>query len=335
MNAETTQHTGGPWRNAIDVHHHILPQSYFERLRDVGVREIVLPHVDRPVWSAEASLAMMDRHGIRAAVVSLWPGVPALDRDAAARFARESNQFLADFVAERPERFGAFAVLPFPHLDAVLAELEYCLDVLGLDGVGLITNYSGVYVGDRALDPFLAEAQRRSVPLFVHPALPPSSGQPDFGLPGSLYEFPFDTVRLAAQLLYNQTLERFPNLRMILSHGGGGISHYAGRLTYGPQISRCLADRLPADPIGDLRRLYLDVAMSGDPHSLAGLRSFADTGRLLVGTDFPLMPDTFSADDARSFLDHGNFTADERIRIDHLNAEDLFPRFKTSEKQSE
>ncbi|MFI6168327.1 amidohydrolase family protein [Nocardia sp. NPDC051052] len=330
MNAETTQSAGTPWRDAIDVHHHILPKFYFDLLREVGVRDIVLSHVDRPVWSVEASLAMMNRQGIRAAVVSLWPGVPALDRTSAMRFARRTNQFLADFVAQRPERFGAFAVLPFPHLDAVLEELEYCVEVLGLDGVGLITNYNGIYLGDRALDPFLAEAERRAVPLFVHPALPPSSGQPDFGLPGSLYEFPFDTVRLAAQLLYNRTLERFPALRMILSHGGGGISQYAGRLTYGPQISRSLADRLSADPIGDLRRLYLDAAMSGDPHSLAGLRSFARSDRILVGTDFPLMPDSFSSNDGRSFLDNGAFAEDERLRIDHLNAEELFPRFKSS-----
>ena len=55
-----------------------------------------------------------------------------------------------------------------------------------------------------------------------------------FGLPLSLYEFPFETVRLVAQLLYNGTLERFPELRIILPHGGGGVTYYADRLTYGP-----------------------------------------------------------------------------------------------------
>ena len=322
---------GTPWMNAIDVHHHIIPDGYTAELRELGGAP-VLSGVDRPVWSAAGSLAMMDRHGIAAAVVSLWPGVPALERSRSRAFARRWNEYLATFVAAGDGRFGAFAVLPFPHLDDCLTEFAYAIDVLGLDGLGLLTNYDGLYVGDRRLDELLAEAERRRTPVFVHPGVPPSTGQPTFDLPLSLYEFPFETVRLAAQLLYNGTLERFPDLPLILPHGGGGVSYYADRLSYGPIINGELAARLPADPLGTLRRLHFDVAMSGGRHALASLRHFADPARILVGSDYPFMPESFGATNGRAVARFADFTPAEWTAVNRANAERLFPRFQPSER---
>ncbi|MEC7057225.1 amidohydrolase family protein [Streptomyces violaceochromogenes] len=313
-----------PWSNAIDVHHHIIPDLYVEELRKIGFAS-VLPGVDKPEWRVETSLSMMDRQGIRAAVVNVWPGVPAVDAVTGARFARRVNEHLAELVAAHPGRLGAFAVLPLPHLDASLEELAYSADVLGLDGAGLVTNYGGVYVGDLSLDAFHAEAARREIPLFVHPTAPPVD-QPAFGLPVSLCEFPFETVRLTAQLLYNRTLDRHPGLRMILSHGGGGMAYYAARLACGPLIRADLAERLPADPIAYLRRLYSDTAMIGDPHAFPAVRSLASPYRILVGSDFPFMPESFSGQGSRYIADHGGFSAEELERIETGNASDLFPR---------
>ncbi|MGN2637035.1 amidohydrolase family protein [Nocardia takedensis] len=318
--------SGTPWHTAIDVHHHILPDYYLSALAELGVPSL-LPNVDRPTWTVESSLAMMDRQGIRAAVVSVWPGVPDLPAAEAGRFARRINRWFAEFVAQHDDRFGAFAILPFPHVDEVLTEFEYAIDVLGLDGVGLITNYRGLYVADRVLDPFHAEAARRGTPLFVHPTAPACTGQPNFGLPISLYEFPFETVRLGAQLIYEKTLERHPGLRMILSHGGGGLAYYAGRLTYGPLINAALADRIDDDPIGSLRGLYYDVAMGGDEFALASFRKFADPARILVGTDFPLMPESFSAENGKALLALGGFDDADTAMLNYANAEKLFPRF--------
>ncbi|MGK7235806.1 amidohydrolase family protein [Streptomyces hygroscopicus] len=325
MGTSNSASAGPPWSNAIDVHHHIIPDFYVEELRKLGFAS-TLPGVDKPEWKIETSLSMMDRQGIRAAVVNVWPGVPAVDAATGARFARRVNEFLAELVAAHPGRLGAFAVLPLPHVDAALDELAYSMDVLGLDGVGLVTNYGGVYVGDRSLDAFHAEAARRGTPLFVHPTAP-TAEQPTFGLPVSLCEFPFETVRLASQLLYNRTLERHPGLRVILSHGGGGVAYYAARLACGPLIRADLAERLPADPIGSLRRLYGDTAMIGDPHAFASVRSFAAADRILVGSDFPFMPESFSAENCRYVVDHGGFSPDDLARIESGNASHLFPRF--------
>jgi hypothetical protein len=145
-------------------------------------------------------------------------------------------------------------------------------------------------------------------------------------VPAPWYEFPFETVRVAAQLLCNRTLETFPELSVILPHGGGGLPSLAGRLAAGALISPALAARLPKDPMGSLRRLYLDIAMTGDPHALAALRSFSPVSRLLVGSDFPLMPEAATLGTGHRVLAHGKFDAEERLLLDHRNAEGLFPR---------
>lgn len=322
--------TGLPWVDAIDVHHHVIPPFYVDELRKMGATA-VLGGVDRPAWSVSDSLEMMDRQGIRAAVVSLWPGVPPVDRTRAVAFARRLNEYLAEIVAAGDGRFGAFAVLPFPYIDECVTELAFALDVLRLDGIGLLTNYGGLYVADHLVDPVLAEAALRRAPVFVHPAVPPSTGQPTFDLPLPLYEFPFETVRLAAQLLYNGTLTRFPDLPVILPHGGGGVSYYAERLTYGPVINAGLAARLPDDPLTVLRGLYFDVAMCGEQASTS-LRSFAGADRILVGSDHPFMPASFSAANGHRVADRCAFSAAEWASVNRGNAERLFPRFRSTER---
>ncbi len=160
---------------------------------------LLFPGVDYPAWDVQTTLAMMDRQGIATAIVSISePGVyfgnVALARD----LARQINEFSARLVADHPQRFGAFAVLPLPDGNAALRELEYALDTLKLDGIGLLTNYRGTYLGDDALDALFAELNRRQVVAFIHPSTPPSKDQPTFGLPPSLYEFTFDTTRTAS-----------------------------------------------------------------------------------------------------------------------------------------
>jgi len=319
-------HAGPPWQDAIDVHHHVIPEFYGAALEELGFAT-TLPGVEPPRWDVDLSLEAMDRQGIRAAVVSVWPGVPQAERAPAVALARRVNEWMADLVRQHPQRIGAYAILPLPHVDAALEELTYALDVLGLDGIGMVTNVGGTYVADTAFEPVLEELGRRGTPIFVHPAASPAlPHQPNFGLPGSLYEFPFETVRLAAQMLYNRTLERYPGLRWILSHGGGGIPYMAERLTYGPIIDPALAERASADPIAALRRIHYDIAMTGNRYSLPSLRALVPADRILIGTDFPFMPEWTSDENARQFQEHGGFSADELSQVDHRNAEALFPR---------
>jgi predicted TIM-barrel fold metal-dependent hydrolase len=312
---------------AIDVHHHAIPAGYREALGRAGLIDPI-PGVDYPAWSAEQTLDMMDRRGIGVAMLSITePGVHFADGAVAQRLARDVNEFYADLIRELPHRFGAYAALPLPDVDAALEELAYAIDVLGLDGVGLMTNYRGIYVGDERLEPLLAEIDRRGLPVFVHPASPPSNNN-GFGLPVSLYEFTFDTTRMVAQLLYGGTLDRHPGLRMILCHAGGAIPFLAQRLTYGPTITSALAGRPPRDAIASLERLYYDTAMSASRYALPSLRALVDTSHILFGTDYPFMPEDTTVETLTGLAQFDGFSTADRTAIARENALALFPRLR-------
>lgn len=282
----------------IDVHHHVIPDVYLRAMNRAGVSDPI-KGVAYPTWSAEKDLDLMDRYGIRAAVVSITaPGVSFVDGADAARVARETNAAMAQLISDHPGRYGAFALVPLPDADAALREIDYALDVLGLDGVGLFTNHRGTYLGDPHFDRILAALAERDALTHVHPNVPAATDQPGFGLPPSLYEFPFDTTRMVANLLYSGTLDRYPQLRMILSHAGGAVPFLAHRLTYAATINPQLRDQEPRDLFASVRNLYYDTAMSANPATLAALTAVADTSHILFGTDYPFMPESTTAETA-------------------------------------
>jgi predicted TIM-barrel fold metal-dependent hydrolase len=231
---------------------------------------------------------------------------------------------MAELVAAHPGRFGGFAAMPLPDVDAALAEIDYALDTLGLDGVGLFTNYGHTYLGDPAFEPVLAELERRGVVAFVHPAAPADPSPVD--LPASVCEFPFATTRMVGQLLYNRVFERYPGLRLILPHAGGTVPYLAERLTFAPVIRPSMEDTAPADPLGSLRTQYYDLAMSGNSCTLPALRAFVGSSQILVGTDFPFMPAWSSTHNGEQLLSSGGFTDAELSFVVRQNAEALFPR---------
>lgn len=308
----------------IDVHHHVIPAAYRAEMARAGVVEPIAG-VAYPEWDLHADLDLMDRHGIESAVVSVTaPGVGFTAGPAASRIARATNEFMAGLIADHPTRFGAFALVPLPDVDAALREIDYALEVLGLDGVGLFTNHRGVYLGDPAFDRIFARLSEAGVLVHVHPAVPAATGQPGFGLPPSLYEFTFDTTRAVANLLYSGTLDRHPGLRMILSHAGGTVPYLANRLTYAATINPRLAPREPHDLIASLRRLYYDVAMSANPHTLAALTSLIDTRQILFGTDYPFMPESTTQQTVTGVEEF--FPGESRTLIERDNALRLLPR---------
>ncbi len=306
----------------IDVHHHAIPPSYGQALRG----NVPIPNVDYPTWTPEDSLEVMDATGIAASVLSIT--APGLcfnrDPDFGRRMAREVNEYYAELIERHPGRFGAFALLPLPHIEAARDELAYAIDNLGLDGVGLLTSYHDRYLGAPEFEPLLAEIAERGIPVHVHPMIPPAADVVNFDLPPSLYDFTFETTRTVVSLLFNGVLDRLPDLRMILSHAGGTIPFLAKRLTYGPTIGAYLKDRQPKDLIGSLRGLYYDIAMSANEFTLPALDSLVDADHVLFGSDFPFMPDTHTKENIAGFENYPGWNAEQRRLIGRDNALRLF-----------
>lgn len=315
-----------PYR--IDVHHHVIPPFYVEVLRQEGITEAV-PGVSFPNWNIDDMITMLDQQGIAAAIVSISePGIYFGEKVKAQALAHRVNTFLAELVQSHHTRLGAFAILPLPDTDAALKELEYALDILKLDGIGLLTNYRGTYLGSPIFDPLFAELNRRRIPAFIHPSTPPSKDQPHFGLPAPLYEFPFDTTRAVANLLYSGAMERYPMLRLILSHAGGTVPFLAKRLTTGAMLAQ-LSDRTPEHLLALLKRFYYDVAMSISPYSLPSLQALADPSHILYGSDYPFVPVDAIARDIKELHDYDGFDRQEIHLVERENALLLFPRLRS------
>jgi predicted TIM-barrel fold metal-dependent hydrolase len=311
-------------RGLVDVHHHALPPLYLDALRELGVNAPV-KGASFPPWNPQASLATMSAAGIDTAVLSVSaPGLGVVSGAAAGTLARRVNEYLAEVVAADPRRFGAFALMPMDDPDSALAEVAYALDELALDGVGLFTSAHGSYLGDPLLEPVLAELARRRVPVFVHPSVAP--GAPSFGLPASVIEFPIETTRMVANLLFSGTLDRHPDLVLILSHAGGTVPYLAQRMTHAPTINPALAGKPPAELLGSLRRLHFDVAMSATPEQLDCLTAVVGVERVLFGSDFPFMPSEQAVENAAGLRAHDRLGAVGLERIAQQTALGLFPR---------
>jgi predicted TIM-barrel fold metal-dependent hydrolase len=238
--------TGNPDTSlTIDTHHHILPDFFWQETENAHAPVGGLAPLQ---WSKEASISFMDDAGIDVAVVSLsTPGVHTGDSAKARALARRCNEFSAELVRSQPDRFGGFACLPLPDVDASLEELSYAIDVLGLDGFVLFTNSNGVYLGDPVLEPVFEELERRKTVVYVHPNPSPDAVAHALGLPDNLLDFPTDTNRAVAQMHYTNRFALTPNVKYIFSHAGGSIPTlpHASRSSMRWDLSRAASSEAP------------------------------------------------------------------------------------------
>lgn len=299
----------------IDVHQHLLPPEFLLALERRGLLQRWAP----VTWTADGALAMMDEHEIATGILSLSAPGPHLGDDVDGRkLARAINEHQAALVQRRPDRFGMFACVPLPDIDGTLETIAYAYDHLSTDGVILLANTNGIYLGDPVFDPVMEELNRRHAVILVHPT--ELVGPPAKGVRPSAVDFLLDTTRAAISLVNNGIPRRFPNLRMILSHAGGFVPYAAYRIANQSNVpdSAVMLDALSS--------FYFDLALSASPTVLPSLLPFAKPGRVLFGSDWPYC---FSKT-VGVFTDHldryaGLDTAARRA-INRGNAEALFPR---------
>ena len=213
----------------------------------------------------------MEATGIAAAVLSVSsPGVHFGDDAAARRIARQVNEAGARTVQDHPRRFGLFASLPLPDVEGSLAEIEYAFDTLQADGVVLLTNARGTYLGDRALDPVFAELNQRGAVLFMHPTSPfcPVCHGSSLDFPRPMLEFMFESTRAVTNLMLSGTLDRFPDIKLIVPHAGSALPVLAERIG---SIAGALRPETGSRTtvLQQLRRLYYDPRRVSCAHPAA------------------------------------------------------------------
>jgi len=308
----------------IDVHHHVLPEFYKDAQRAAGITGTA--YRGFPDWTPEKSLAVLESHRVATAMLSFSsPGIYFGDAARTRELARQCNDYLARLMADHPGRFGGFACLPLPDIEGALAELDRALDVLKLDGVTLLTSVDGRYHGHPDFEPLYEALNRRKAVAFIHPCYPPGSEAQGWDIPRMIVDYPFETTRVATNLILNGVMERLPDIRFILSHAGGTLPFLAHRMSIFDRMT-AKSDNYPDGAIAYMKRFWYDTALSGASVPMAALRGLVAPSRILFGTDYPYISEDVVAAETAGFDAHHGLDGAGLQLVERGNAEALFPR---------
>ena len=305
----------------IDLHHHFLPQRYMAE--EQKRTSVMHGNTNMLGWTAEHSLAEMDKAGIDFAFASsstpgVWYGDVALGR----RLAREWNESAAEVIRQYPTRFGLFAPIPLPDTDGSLAEIDYALGTLKADGIGLLANYEGKWLGDPSFTPVLEELNRRKAIVYVHPTFTPCCTQTVPGLNMQTLEFPFETTRTIVSLVTSGTTTRLPDIRWIFAHNGGATPMLIGRIE--ELGHRAIGKNFPAGMRAELKKFYYDTASAWNDGAMAALLNIVSPSHVMFGSDYPFLP----AVEAAKKMSKVDLPRAIHAQIDRENALKLFPRLR-------
>jgi predicted TIM-barrel fold metal-dependent hydrolase len=267
----------------IDVHHHFSSPGFIAEITGRKTGQVPLMRL-----TAQKSIEDMDKGGVATSIVSISePSVFFGNYDAARALARETNDFGARLMAEYPGRFGLFGTVPLPDVDGTLHEIEYVLDTLKADGICMMTDYEGKFLGDPAFMPVMEELNRRKALVFVHPTAAACCMNliPDVA-PGVI-EYGTDTTRAILGILCSGQAVRFPDIKFIWSHAGGSAPFFAGRIEGGLPRLKDHKTRLPNGAIHEMNKFYYDVAGAANRGAIVSLMELVAATQVLFGTDYP------------------------------------------------
>lgn len=304
----------------IDVHHHLSPPPWVDALKKAGLDT---PPVTS--WTPQRSLDDMDRGRVAISILSAQtPGVGFLGPQEAAAVARASNEYAKMLAADYPGRFGTFALLPMPHVDETLREIEYALDTLKADGVGFMTSYGDKFLGDAAFAPVMDELHRRKATAYTHPNNP-ACCQNLAGVPPVIIEWGTDTTRTIASLIFSGTSARCRDVNFILSHGGGTITSLTDRFSVQLLMNPKYKSFTREGVMAELARFYYDTAQAANPIAMASLTKMVTVSQIVFGSDYPYRT---GAEHAKGLAEI--FGPEDLRKIDRENALKLVPRWRAA-----
>lgn len=271
----------------VDFQHHLVPSHLAKKLgfyseKVVSGKEGGIPKLTMhsKLYDPEAQLRDMDEAGVDVAVLSCVVGW-----DAPLEQCKIINEEFAKLQRSYPGRFVGLAHAPVLEGKRALAELDRAIRELGLHGVTITSQVDGLPLDARQLYDFYDKAIELDASIFVHPALIPKGYDlvKDYDLARILGR-ELDLAVAATRLVAGGILERFPNLKFVIGHFGGGIAAVKERLI--AKGYRFGTLERPFEEYFD--KLYFDLA--GFEGGLAALRCGLlgiKPERLVFATDYP------------------------------------------------
>jgi aminocarboxymuconate-semialdehyde decarboxylase len=284
----------------VDFHVHVLEQEVFERswMHNVasgfGAKGPAQPGsrqdgLHRALLDPARLVEDMDRLGIDVSVLSLTTvvsGAQWADAQTDLELNRRANNHIARLVREQPQRFVGSASLPLQDIELSLQELERCVDDLGLRLLNLPAAVNGVYLGNPRFFPLWSAVAERRLIAFVHPHGVSDPWFQEYSLWNSVGQSVEETKAMSS-LIYEGVFDRWPDVRIVMAHGGGYLPHYYGRhdrnFTNRPETAR----NISAKPSEYLGRFYYDTCVYV-PHVLEELIDLVGADHLVLGSDWPM-----------------------------------------------
>jgi aminocarboxymuconate-semialdehyde decarboxylase len=329
----------------IDVHAHYVSSRIIatleERASDFGLSLVKSPpqcaiHFDyglkvRPFFQkliepVEQRLDGMAAQGVSCQVLSVWPDIFAygLPGAIAARWHRLLNESLSELCQKHSGRFALFASVPLPDPAAAAREAEFAMKQLGTVGLVVAANVEGINLGEVDLDEFWHAAVELSAPVFIHPVqAAPTPRTQKFALV-QIAQYTFDTTLCVGSLIFSGVLDRFPDLQIILAHGGGTFPYLTGRFDcLHARMDRAAQGDVAADnPSAYVRRFHYDTILHSPMH-LRWLAEAVSVERMLLGSDYSFPPADL---DPVGTVRRAGFSDVETAKILDYNARALMPR---------
>jgi 6-methylsalicylate decarboxylase len=307
----------------IDMHHHFYPTELLQAWQKASVRNASVVQQ----WTLANTLMHMDKGGVATAMLSLPTGInlPNLSPEDRLSWTRRINDYAAKAQADHPGRFGIFGFLPMPDIDASLKGIEYALDVMKTDGIGLNTSYGNKWLGDATFKPVLEELNRRKATVFVHPLGPECCNNLMSYVPASFTEYPQDTNRTVMSMLFSGTFTKTRDVKWIFCHAGAAVPLLANRVKSLAKIQvKNAAEVLPDGVDFELQRLYYETANAAFVPNMTALLKYVSISQVMFGTDYPYV----SVEENVADLLKAGLSAADLKAVESENAKKLIPRLK-------
>jgi hypothetical protein len=287
---------------------------------------------DKMTDIAGGRLTDMDRNGITVQVLSkagvhITPSADQFEGAEAVAFAKKFNDGFANKIAERPDRFAAFAHLAASIPEAAADELERTVIDHGFKGTLISGTVRGAFLDDPKFAPLLARAEKLEVPIYLHPGMPPEavrkayydgfSNNINFALATFAWGWHYEVALHVMRLAVSGTMDKYPRLNFIIGHMGEGLPAMLARCEhqFGSDVSHL--SRPLSQTITD--QVYVTSAgFFTNPPFLAALQTFG-IDRLMFSVDYPYASNAMG----RAFLDNVPLSAADREKFAHGNADRL------------
>ena len=274
-------------RAQTDVHSHMIPESYMEAVKAHGME--MDEGFPIPAWDAESHLKFMDEAGIQTSVLTMPAPQPFFgDGAESAAICRKYNEEAAALKALHPGRFLFCAALPLPDVERALEEARYALDVLKADGIKLASNSYGQYLGDPELEPLMAYLNEKKAVIITHPHKPSAVNDKLIAaVPLASYEYLAETTRAILNMVANDVLVRYPDLKVVVPHSGSFLPNALPRFKGLLPVMTAQGYMHPVDVDANISRLYFDLAGAATDDAIESLLTVTDPSHILYGSDYP------------------------------------------------